>query len=197
MNYQTTVPNTADYFAKLKVDISPDTVELLRNFALDIEARGEYFNPINITDTPHPVKLGDSVRDQFTVYTVPPEIYEKTFINDLKKILNIKTIILRLPPQYYVNWHIDLSRSAGINIPLYQYDSYTCWSPDILNENDITKSVRLIKLNYELGSAHLINTSKYHCVANFSTEYRHIIVVFIYGKSYNDIRSDLITSGWM
>jgi hypothetical protein len=183
--------DTSKYFSKLKPKISTELLNELRNFANEAEKKGEYFNPVALTDTSNPVNSNDNIRGQFTVVPVPTYLSDKLFIKDLKKISKINTIILRIPPQYYVNWHKDLSRKAGINIPLYEYDSYTCWSPDVNTENDVNKSVKLVRLNYELGSAYLINTDQYHCVSNFSTEYRHIVVIFLYDESYEYFRTEL------
>jgi hypothetical protein len=89
--------------------------------------------------------------------------------NKFIKEYNVVISILKMPPNSYIPWHIDVKevRRCIINVPIKNYpNSYTF---------SVSSDGQTFKMPYTLNKMCLLNSQKFHSVFNCSDEDRYVI----------------------
>ena len=113
----------------------------------------------------------------FEVTPLSQEIWKQEKLlrvtNERFKLRNIG--LIRIPPYFNYNWHVDTNRGCSINMLLSHGKSHTFFSerslshhgaPHRLHES-FSNNGQFIELNYEPNTFYAFNSQKLHCVFNF------------------------------
>ena len=100
--------------------------------------------------------------------------------NDFIKDWSSTLTILKVPPNCFVPWHIDvkLNRRCVINTPITLYpNSYTLVTNAPTSDQELLKTLEYntFKMPYLLDKMYLLNSQKYHSVFNFDDSDRYVI----------------------
>jgi hypothetical protein len=201
--------NTDDFFKEFRLPLETEVLNNINNY---IDARGYRNSTEQIFDTNNFLeecygpehlknyqlrKNNGPGENKCSLISIPPELYLNSnldfIINKLK--INyplIRPFIFKVPPNYFLSWHRDASRTCSINIPLdvkSTLSSMTMFSPDIVNESSYSMNTHFIKVPYQVGKMYLLDVVRYHSVVNYSDQYRFSVVIIWngYGDSYKKI----------
>jgi len=101
-----------------------------------------------------------------------------------------KVHLYKMPANSYLAWHIhqDLPNTANINIPIQDpNDSLTLFN-DASTYTEANESRSISKVDYQMNSAALLNTRKFHTVFNIVDKFRYILMIRIYEPiTYDDV----------
>ena len=88
-------------------------------------------------------------------------------INERFKLKKIG--IIRIPPHFNYNWHVDTNRGCSINMLLSHEKSHTFFSERSLDDHRTPHRLngQFIELDYEPNTFYAFNSQKLHCVFNF------------------------------
>ena len=93
----------------------------------------------------------------------------------------VDAAFLKNEPMTFYNWHIDKGRKCAINWPIQSSDSAFTFYRDSLERRPLHIMERV---DYELYTPTLIDTTFRHCVLNNSMEERIILSIAISDKFY-------------
>lgn len=206
---------TDDFFKELKLPIEIEVLNNINNYIDECKYRDSderivdsaFLNTCygidyrkNYADR---IKKGPG-KNECSFIGMPHELYINSnldfIINKLKTTYQyIEPFIFKVPPQYFLNWHVDLARTCSINIPLDNDSldtSITMFSSEIADENLVSMNTRFTKVSYNTGSMYLLNVARYHCVVNHGDKNRFSVIVVWnsnndpYEKIFNFLKQD-------
>ena len=181
-----------DFYQKLNLSVEKSTIDKINDY---IDKKCYRYNNDLIFETTdlfenlfgkkHKENYNDRIgggpgRNLTSFINLPSNIISGSNIQKIVDIVSLKhkatAVITKIPPNYYLSWHVDLSRTVGINIPLDNLEnSFTFFTTEEINEQSVnTKSLSITKLNYELYSMFVLNTKKYHTVFNTKIGRAHV-----------------------
>lgn len=129
--------------------------------------------------------------EQPVSYSAPCEEFSKTkFFNTLCNRFGwVQAAFLKNEPMSFYNWHIDRGRNCAINWPIQSTDSAFTFYRDSYERRPIHFIERV---DYELLTPTLIDTTFRHCVLNNSTQERIILTIALSDKfSYKEVKEFL------
>lgn len=101
----------------------------------------------------------------------------------------VDAVFLKNEPMTFYNWHIDKGRKCAINWPIKSSDNAFTFYRDSLERRPIHVMERV---DYELFTPTLIDTTFRHCVLNNSPEERIILsIAFSDRYSYKEVKQFL------
>jgi hypothetical protein len=159
---------TYDLFSELNVTIPTATVEFIKTFIENANKNNTWIWPS--TTLPNTYLLNNELR----------KIDFGPVINDFFIDWAGTLTILKVPPNSYVPWHIDviLGRRCVINVPLTLYpNSVTLVTNAPVPDTNLCKDIEYntFKMPYLMDKVYLLNSQKYHSVFNFDTDIRYVI----------------------
>lgn len=124
-------------------------------------------------------------------YSAPCKQFSQSkFFNTLRDRFGwIEAVFLKNEPMSFYNWHIDKGRKCALNWPIQSSDSAFTFYRDSLYHQPIHFMERV---DYELFTPTLIDTTFRHCVLNNSPEERIILSIAISDRhSYKEVKQFL------
>lgn len=159
---------TYDLFSELNITIPTDAVNFIKNFIEKTNKDNTWLWPL--TTLPNTYILNDELRN----------IDCSPFINEFVIDWNATLSILKVPPNSYVPWHIDVmpTRKCVINTSLTLYPNSLTFvtnapGPDTNLCKDIEYNT--FKMPYLSDKVYLLNSQRYHSVFNFDDDIRYVI----------------------
>jgi hypothetical protein len=159
---------TYDLFSELNITIPTDAVNFIKNFIEKTNKDNTWLWPL--TTLPNTYILNDELRN----------IDCSFFINEFVIDWNATLSILKIPPNSYVPWHIDVmpTRKCVINTPLISYsNSLTFVTNAPVPDTNLCKDIEYntFKMPYMSDKVYLLNSQRYHSVFNFDDDIRYVI----------------------
>lgn len=130
------------------------------------------------------------IEDPVSYSATCKEFSKSRFFNTLRGRFGwVDAAFLKNEPMSFYNWHIDKGRKCAINWPIQSTDSAFTFYRDSLERRPLHFVERV---DYELLTPTLIDTSFRHCVLNNSTEERIILSIAISDRyTYKDVKQFL------
>jgi hypothetical protein len=157
---------TYDLFSELNITIPTDAVNFIKTF---IEKTNKNNNWLwSSTTLPNTYILNNELLN----IDFSPAINE--FVTDWSGTLTI----LKVPPNSYVPWHIDVmpARKCVINTPLRLYSKSLTFVTNAPSANPCKDiEYNTFKMPYLLDKVYLLNSQRYHSVFNFDNDIRYVI----------------------
>jgi hypothetical protein len=123
---------------------------------------------------------------------MPSEIlFQDQTIKELIPILgNMEARVLKTPPGYGFDWHIDPScnRQCALNLLLTPGIGSTLFQE---KTTDYKKWIKITELVYSPDNWYLLNTQVTHCYMNTDFEDRYVLSIEIESSSYSSVLEKL------
>lgn len=107
----------------------------------------------------------------FEITLLPPEIWrEEKVLRKVDDEFKFEKIgLIRIPPRFNYDWHVDAKRGCSINMLLSHEKSYTFFSTPSPSDYQIPqgRNGHFVELDYEPDTFYAFNSQKYHCLYNF------------------------------
>jgi hypothetical protein len=185
---------TYDLFSELNVTIPTGAVNFVKTFIEKANKDNKWI--WSSTTLPNTYIPSNELRN----------IDFSTAINEFVVDWSSTLTILKVPPNSYVPWHIDVmrGRKCVINAPLTLYsNSLTFVTNAPVPDTNTCKDVdyHTFKMPYLLDKVYLLNSQRYHSVFNFDNDVRYVISFcseFLnYQEAYNYFKDkELINRQW-
>lgn len=107
-----------------------------------------------------------------------PKIYQ--FIKDIGDVNRLS--IFRFFGKECYNWHIDVIRSAALNLVISGFDSMCIFGTLAMQR----RLVNISRLQHEPNQYYLMNVKQMHTVYNFGTDIRYILSLGLPNTTYVD-----------
>lgn len=107
----------------------------------------------------------------WSVTPISQEIWrQETQLCSLNEEFHIDRIgLMRIPPYFNYNWHVDTNRGCGINMLLSHGKSHTFFATPSPDDHQVPlgSNGHFVELDYEPDTFYAFNAQRLHCVYNF------------------------------
>jgi hypothetical protein len=130
------------------------------------------------------------IEDPVSYSTQCKEFSKSKFFNTLRGRFGwVEAVFLKNEPMSFYNWHIDKGRKCALNWPIQSSSDAFTFYRDSLEARPIHIMERV---DYELFTPTLIDTTFRHCVLNNSMQERIILSIAISDRySYKEVKQFL------
>jgi len=107
----------------------------------------------------------------FEATPIPPEIWKQEkllcAVNEEFKFENVG--LIRIPPHFNYDWHVDTNRGCSINMLLSHERSHAFFANEGRDHQDHSYGCNghFVELDYEPDTFYVFNSQRLHCVYNF------------------------------
>jgi len=172
-----------EYHARLNINVSDAQIKRV------LEYHNNDLNNLKINDIESYNKLLYTITNSVDFLTYPISILDDSLIRFFDDGVATNVGLCRILPNNFLSWHSHkFSNTANINIPLQiMNDSFTIYS-DASNFEETAHSRPISKVDYQLNSAALLNTKKFHAVYNMSANTRYMLLLTVHEPvTYDDV----------
>lgn len=107
----------------------------------------------------------------FEVAPIPPEIWkQEKLLCDVDEEFKFEHVgLVRIPPHFNYNWHLDTNRGCCINMLLSHERSHLFFAQPSPQDHLVShgRNGYFVELEYEPDTFYAFNSQKLHCVYNF------------------------------
>jgi len=107
----------------------------------------------------------------FEVTPMSPDIWrEEEILCSLDEEFGLALVgLLRIPPYFNYNWHVDTERGCSVNMMLSDGKSHTLFADPSSEDHllPVGRNGHFVELDYEPDTFYVFNCQRLHCVYNF------------------------------